>query len=89
MTKPKRGRKYERTISNNRPLQLLHLNSYSFYILPTDESQTGMGCIYTGKEPPEVGAFYTFKDKETLKKVEVKWIKKLAEGIYRLGLEYF
>ena len=86
--KKKETRKHERQIAANRPLQLIHLNSYTFYILPADESKSGIGCIYTGPEPPDVGAFYTFKEKGVSRNIEVKWIKELATGIFRLGLEY-
>jgi hypothetical protein len=87
--KKKTGRRHERKVAANRPLRMVHLNSYTFYVLPADESESGIGCIYTGSEPPDVGAFYSFREDDEMKRVEVKWIKKLATGIYRLGLEYF
>jgi hypothetical protein len=85
----KESRRHERKKADNRPLKLEHLNNYTLYILPTDESESGMGCIYTGNEPPDVGAYYSFEDKGTRRKAEVVWVTELTQGIYRLGLAYF
>ncbi|OGS37521.1 MAG: hypothetical protein A2293_12755 [Elusimicrobia bacterium RIFOXYB2_FULL_49_7] len=85
----KNKRRFDRNISDNRPIRLLHQNGRTFYLLPADESKSGMGVIFTGTEPPESGAFYSINDDhQQERRVEVMWIKPLAPGIFRLGLSY-
>jgi hypothetical protein len=81
-------RRHERSMAGNRPIQLVHLNTRTYYILPADESKSGMGCIYTGDDPPEIGAVCVIREDGPERKVEVKWVMAMAQGIYRLGLQY-
>lgn len=88
MDKKANKRRHERNLSQNRPVQLVQMNSRTYYILPADESSSGMGCIYTGNEPPEPGAVCMLKEGHPERKVEVRWVSPLASGIYRIGLHF-
>lgn len=83
-----RKRKHDRRESPSRPIKMANLNSQTFYVLPSDESDGGIGAIYTGHQPPNAASFYSFSDGNKTRHVEVKWVKKIADGLYRLGLQY-
>jgi len=88
MDKKPNKRRHERSLAANRPIQLVQMNNHTYYILPSDESASGMGCIYTGDDPPETGAICVIREDGPERKVEVKWVMPLTQGIFRLGLQY-
>ena len=88
MDKKPNKRRHERSLAANRPIQLVTMDTHTYYILPADESSSGMGCIYTGEEPPEAGAVCVIREDGPERKVEVMWVLPLAQGIFRLGLQY-
>jgi hypothetical protein len=88
MIKEMLNRRHVRKTGEHQPIQMVNLNSQTFYVLPADESEGGLGAIYTGKKPPEIAAYYSYKEGNKLRHVEVRWVKKISDGIFRLGLQY-
>jgi len=41
-----------------------------------------------GLEPPALMSYYSIMEEKGARHVEVKWVKKISEGIYRIGLKY-
>jgi hypothetical protein len=81
-------RKSTRKTADNRSIQMANLNSQTLYVLPADESDNGIGAIYTGPKPPDVGSFYSFKENNSMRHVEIKWAKRISEGVFRIGFQY-
>ena len=88
MNKETLNRRFKRKIIENQTIQMASMNSKTFYVLPFDESEGGVGAIYTGLQPPEAGAYFSFKEGNSVRHVEIKWVKKISDGIYRLGFQY-
>ena len=82
------GRRYERRKAENQPITIVSDTGVNFFLLPTDHSSQGMGCIYTGSQPPESGARFTLRHEGVVRNIEVRWIQELAGNVYRLGLQY-
>jgi hypothetical protein len=82
-------RRHERIAAQNKPLTLISVKTRStLYLLPIDESKGGIGCLYTGKYPPQIGFQYELKESHGEQAVEVRWVTEPIVGIYRIGLEY-
>jgi hypothetical protein len=89
MSKREDRRRHERIAAQNKPLTLISVKTRSaLYLLPIDESLGGIGCLYTGKYPPQIGFQYEIKEGHGEQVVEVRWVTELTIGIYRIGLEY-
>lgn len=82
------GRRFDRKKAENQPITLTNDSGENFFLLPADHSPQGMGCIYTGSQPPESGARYTLRHEALVRIVEVRWIQELAGNVFRLGLRY-
>ena len=89
MYKGKSRRKHQRHQSNQiHPLQLSNTNGGIFFVVPIDESESGIGAIYTGKNPPNVGSVFLVGDSTPPRKAEVRWVSPLGTRRFRFGLMY-
>jgi hypothetical protein len=89
MNRREERRRHERIAAQNKPLTLISVKTRSIlYLLPTDESIGGIGCLYTGKYPPQIGFQYELNEGHGEQIAEVRWVTELVAGIYRIGLEY-
>lgn len=55
-------------------------------LLSVDRSRRGLCCIYGGDEPLSIDKQYVWEDDTSLSKVEVCWIKKIDENVFKTGI---
>ncbi|MDT8334241.1 MAG: hypothetical protein RQ753_00935 [Desulfurivibrionaceae bacterium] len=89
MYRGKSRRRHERhKVEQITPIQLNGSDGTIFFVVPVDESESGLGCIYSGKIPPEAGRRYMVARAGETREMELRWISPLSKNRYRLGLMY-
>lgn len=71
-----------------KPIRLTSSTGLIYFVVPVDESEEGMGCIFSGKNPPLVGHVYMIGDEDSARQIEVRWLDTIANNRYRLGMQY-
>jgi hypothetical protein len=89
MHRNKCRRKHQRhKITKIQPLQLSNAAGGIFFVVPIDESESGIGAIYTGKNPPRIGSVFMVGDDSNSRKMEVRWVAPLGTRRFRFGMTY-
>lgn len=83
-----RRREPRQQVSQINPIQLSNSAGELYFVVPVDVSESGMGCIYSGKIPPLAGQIYTVEGDGDTREMEIRWISAIGENRFRLGLMY-
>ena len=83
-----RRREPRHQVSQINPIQLSNPAGELFFVVPVDVSESGIGCIYSGKIPPQTGQTYMVDRDGDTREMEVRWISAIGENRFRLGLMY-
>jgi hypothetical protein len=84
------GCKYVRShkVTQINPIHLHSLTGTVFFVVPVDESESGIGCIYSGKIPPRIGHINMVGEDGDTREMEVRWVALIGKNRFRLGLMY-
>ncbi|MCA1764867.1 MAG: hypothetical protein LC633_01190 [Desulfobulbaceae bacterium] len=89
MYKAKSRRRHERhKVTQINPIKLNGSDDDLYFVVPVDESESGLGCIYSGAKPPLVGHVYAVEREGGSRRMEVKWIAPIGTNRFRLGMMY-
>lgn len=89
MSKDKNRRKHQRhAVEPINPVRLCSTTGEIFYVVPVDESEGGMGCIFSGKNPPQTGHTYLVGEENDTRPMEVRWVESIGNNRFRLGLRH-
>jgi hypothetical protein len=89
MYKGKSRRRHERQKVNQiTPIKLNGSDDDLYFVVPVDESESGLGCIYSGAVPPRAGHVYAVEREGESRRMEVKWIAPISATRFRMGLMY-
>jgi len=89
MYKGKSRRRHERQkVTQITPIQLSGPDGAIYFVVPVDQSESGLGCIYSGKIPPVEGHIYVVEIDGDSREMEVRWISLIGNNRFRLGMMY-
>ncbi len=83
-----RRRHQRHKVAQINPIQLSSSTGAVFFVVPVDESESGIGCIYSGQIPPQVGHTYEVSEDGDTREMEVRWVDPIGKNRFRLGLMY-
>lgn len=81
-------RQHKRQVCNNQVVTLRSAAGSNIFVLLIDQGAGGLGCVYSGKNPPKVGYTFGVQAEGGARQVEVVWVDELGRLKYRLGLMY-
>ncbi|MFO7607441.1 MAG: hypothetical protein R6W72_14195, partial [Desulfurivibrionaceae bacterium] len=70
------------------PIKLNGSDDDLYFVVPVDESESGLGCIYSGVKPPQAGHVYAVEREGGCRRMEVKWIAPIGANRFRMGMMY-